>query len=199
MLLVLLQEWIVFFFFQKSYPAFDTQKQGEPIKDRKREREELPSTFESLLSAIQLARKASEQFRQGDEKYNHLDNAQIEKVSLWHFFKGICLGSFVIYNRKKNNLQYLKLIMNIQRLWLKFQCFVCVFHMVYIVCLPKVEKAIGEKQEWVDKNMGVLTSTPLHVDLPVTVSQVRSEKGTFDAVVNPVINKPKPKPKVKLQ
>lgn len=115
----------------------ELKKQGEPIKDRKREREELPSAFESLLSAIQLARKATEQFRQGDEKYNHLDNAQIEKV----------------------------------------------------------EKAIGEKQEWVDKNMGVLTSTPLHVDLPVTVSQVRSEKGTFDAVVSPIINKPKPKPK----
>lgn len=56
------------------------QKHGEPIKDRKREREELPRAFESLLSSIQLARKATEQFRSGEEKYSHLEAAQVEKV-----------------------------------------------------------------------------------------------------------------------
>ncbi|KAG7161728.1 97 kDa heat shock protein-like [Homarus americanus] len=116
----------------------ELKKQGEPIKERRREREDLPAAFESLLSSVQLARKATEQFRQDDEKYNHLDGAQVEKV----------------------------------------------------------EKAIGEKQEWVDKNLGTITSTPLHVDLPITASQVRSEKGTFEALVNPIMNKPKPKPKV---
>ncbi|ROT79071.1 heat shock protein [Penaeus vannamei] len=116
----------------------ELKKHGEPIKDRKREREELPRAFESLLSSIQLARKATEQFRSGEEKYSHLEAAQVEKV----------------------------------------------------------EKAITEKQEWVDKNMGASASTPLHVNLPISANQVKSEKGTFEALVNPIINKPKPKPKV---
>ncbi|XP_063612185.1 heat shock 70 kDa protein 4-like [Penaeus indicus] len=116
----------------------ELKKHGEPIKDRKREREELPRAFESLLSSIQLARKATEQFRNGEEKYSHLEAAQVEKV----------------------------------------------------------EKAITEKQEWVDKNMGASVSTPLHVNLPISANQVKSEKGTFEALVNPIINKPKPKPKV---
>ncbi|XP_068228279.1 97 kDa heat shock protein isoform X2 [Palaemon carinicauda] len=116
----------------------ELKKFGEPIKDRRRERLELPSAFDALLISIQLSRKVSEQFREGNEKFAHLDSAQIEKV----------------------------------------------------------EKAIIEKQEWVDKNMGLVTATPLHMNLPITASQVRSEKSSFDALVNPVINKPKPKPKV---
>lgn len=116
----------------------DLKKFGEPIKDRRRERLELPSAFEGLLISIQLARKVSEQFREGVEKFAHLDGAQVEKV----------------------------------------------------------EKAVAEKQEWIDKNMGAITSTPLHVNLAITVSQVRSEKSSFDALVNPIITKPKPKPKV---
>lgn len=60
----------------------------------------------------------------------------------------------------------------------------------------QVEKAIEEKQDWVDKHLGLVSATPLHADLPVTASQVMSEKGTFEALVNPIMNKPKPKPKV---
>lgn len=115
----------------------ELKKHGEPIKDRRRGREELPAAFNSLLSSLQLARKVSDQYRQGEEKYNHLDSSGIEKV----------------------------------------------------------EKAIGERQEWVDKNMGLVTNTPLHSNLPITAQQVYSEKGTFEALVNPIINKPKPKPK----
>jgi len=115
----------------------ELKKHGEPIKDRRRGREELPAAFNSLLSSLQLARKVSDQYRQGEEKYNHLDSSGIEKV----------------------------------------------------------EKAIGERQEWVDKNMGMVTNTPLHANLPITAQQVYSEKGTFEALVNPIINKPKPKPK----
>lgn len=44
--------------------------------------------------------------------------------------------------------------------------------------------------------MGASASTPLHVNLPISANQVKSEKGTFEALVNPIINKPKPKPKV---
>ncbi|KAK7073935.1 Heat shock 70 kDa protein 4, partial [Halocaridina rubra] len=57
----------------------DLKKLGEPIKDRRRDRLELPNAFEGMLTSIQLARKVAEQFRQGNEKYNHLDEAQIEK------------------------------------------------------------------------------------------------------------------------
>ena len=60
----------------------------------------------------------------------------------------------------------------------------------------QVEKAIEEKQDWVDKHLGLVSSTALHADLPVTASQVLSEKSTFEALVNPIMNKPKPKPKV---
>ncbi|XP_050688436.1 heat shock 70 kDa protein 4-like isoform X2 [Eriocheir sinensis] len=116
----------------------ELKKQGEPIKTRKRERETLPRAFESLSGTIQLARKAVDQFKQGEEKYNHLDAAQVEKV----------------------------------------------------------EKAVVEKQDWIDKHLGLVSSTALHADLPITASQVMSEKGSFDALVIPIMNKPKPKPKV---
>jgi len=116
----------------------ELKKQGEPIKNRKRERDELPRAFEALLSSVQLARKATEQYRGGEEKYSHLEAAQIEKV----------------------------------------------------------EKAIVDKQSWVDKFLGASSKPPMHMDLPISVSQTFSEKGTFEALVNPIINKPKPKPKV---
>ena len=56
------------------------QKQGEPIKTRKRERDDLPRAFEILSGSVQLIRKAVDLFKQGDEKYNHLEAAQVEKV-----------------------------------------------------------------------------------------------------------------------
>jgi len=115
----------------------ELKKHGEPIKERRRSREELPAAFNSLLTSIQLARKVADQYLQGEEKYNHLERGQIEKV----------------------------------------------------------EKAVAERQEWVDKNMGLVSGTPLHSNLPITPQSVYSEKGTFDALCNPIINKPKPKPK----
>ncbi|RXG71396.1 97 kDa heat shock protein [Armadillidium vulgare] len=115
----------------------ELKQYGEPIKVRKREREELPSAFELLMLSVQIASKVVENFKAGDEKFNHLDGAEIEKV----------------------------------------------------------EKAISDRQRWVDQNMGALSVTPTDKDLPITAQQVRSEKATFEALVNPIINKPKPKPK----
>lgn len=126
--------YIFFYFFPK-------QQYGEPIKVRKREREELPSAFELLMLSVQIASKVVENFKAGDEKFNHLDGAEIEKV----------------------------------------------------------EKAISDRQRWVDQNMGALSVTPTDKDLPITAQQVRSEKATFEALVNPIINKPKPKPKVSVR
>ncbi|KAB7495803.1 Heat shock protein 4L [Armadillidium nasatum] len=115
----------------------ELKQYGEPVKVRKREREELPSAFELLMLSVQIASKVVENFKAGDEKFNHLDGAEIEKV----------------------------------------------------------EKAISDRQRWVDQNMGALSVTPTDKDLPITAQQVRSEKATFEALVNPIINKPKPKPK----
>lgn len=116
----------------------ELKKLGEPIKTRKREREELPGAFESFMSSVHNASKVVEGFRSSDEKFEHLDTAEVEKV----------------------------------------------------------EKAISERQRWVDQHLGSVSHTPIDKDLPITSQQVRSEKSLFDALVNPIINKPKPKPKV---
>ncbi|XP_018022055.1 97 kDa heat shock protein isoform X2 [Hyalella azteca] len=58
----------------------ELKKYGEPIKERRRERLELPGAFEALMSAIQLANKVCDQFAAGDEKFDHLDSAEVEKV-----------------------------------------------------------------------------------------------------------------------
>ena len=39
---------------------------------------------------------------------------------------------------------------------------------------PQVDTAIGEKQAWVDKQMGAISSTPLHANTPITAQQVRA-------------------------
>ena len=116
----------------------ELKKLGEPVKERKLQREELPVVFELFLQSLQQARKVCEMYRDGNEKFNHLDSAEIEKV----------------------------------------------------------KKAINERQQYIDSNFGLVSNTPLHCDPPITSSQIKSEKGTFDALVNPIINKPKPKPKV---
>lgn len=114
------------------------QKIGDPVETRKRERDNIPGAFEGLLQSIHRVNKVLESFNASDEKFVHLDGAEMEKVS----------------------------------------------------------KAISERQQWVDRNMGAYTNTKLFQDVPVTASQIYSEKGTFEALVNPIINKPKPKPKV---
>lgn len=112
-------------------------KRGEPIKERRRERQELPRAFEALLSSVQLARKVCEQFRAGDEKFDHLDSAEMEKV----------------------------------------------------------EKAVTERHKWAEVQMGAVRATSNFKPVPVTCAQVRSEMGSFEALVKPIINKSKPKPK----
>lgn len=115
----------------------ELKKKGEPIKDRRRERMELPKTFEALMASIQLARKVCDQFRAGDEKYDHFDAAEVEKV----------------------------------------------------------EKSISDKVAWCEQQMGAVRATSNYQPVPVTCSQVRGEYSLFEAVVKPILNKPKPKPK----
>lgn len=118
---------------------FIIQKGGEPIKERRRERMDLPKSFEYLMSAIQLASKVCDQYKSGDEKYSHLDSAEMEKV----------------------------------------------------------EKASNEKLAWTEQQMGAVKSCSNYEALPVTCAQVRSELSAYEALVRPIINKPKPKPKVR--
>lgn len=58
----------------------ELRRLGEPIKERRRERQELPKAFESLMGSIQQASKACQLFREGHEQYNHLEEAEVEKV-----------------------------------------------------------------------------------------------------------------------
>ena len=54
---------------------------GEPIKKRKSEFEQRPSAIEALGHCLQMADKIVEMFKAGDEKYDHLDPVEMEKVS----------------------------------------------------------------------------------------------------------------------
>jgi len=53
---------------------------GEPLKKRFREFQERPQAFEELGKSLQLIKKAIHLYSQGDEKYNHLEKSDIEKV-----------------------------------------------------------------------------------------------------------------------
>jgi heat shock protein 4 len=53
---------------------------GEPLKKRFKESEERPQAFEELGKSLQLIKKAVLQFSENDEKYNHLEQTEINKV-----------------------------------------------------------------------------------------------------------------------
>lgn len=57
------------------------QNEIEPIKNRHAEYDGQPPAFEHLAHSIQMARKAVDQFRSGDEKYDHLTETEILNVS----------------------------------------------------------------------------------------------------------------------
>lgn len=56
-------------------------KETDPIKGRQQEFTSQPAAYEKLGHAIQMARKAVDQYRSGDEKYNHLTETEILNVS----------------------------------------------------------------------------------------------------------------------
>lgn len=53
---------------------------GEPLKKRFKESIERPAAFEELGRSLQLIKKAVLQYSENDEKYNHLEQADIDKV-----------------------------------------------------------------------------------------------------------------------
>lgn len=56
------------------------KKLGQPIQDRYNESLERPKAFEDLALAITKVRKFMDLYDQKDEKYNHIDAADVEKV-----------------------------------------------------------------------------------------------------------------------
>lgn len=56
------------------------QKSGDPIVNRHRESLERPEAFNELGAVMQLVRKFISAVEASDEKYSHLETADIEKV-----------------------------------------------------------------------------------------------------------------------
>ncbi|KAK2169050.1 hypothetical protein LSH36_12g03072 [Paralvinella palmiformis] len=74
----------------------DLKKYGQPIVDRYREASERPKAFEALGAAIQKVQKVVDLYHAKDEKYNHLDPGDIEKVEK-------CLKEKIIWFEKNVN------------------------------------------------------------------------------------------------
>ena len=53
---------------------------GESVRKRRREFMERPEAINQFGQCMQLAQKAVDSFKAGDEKFNHLDAAEVEKV-----------------------------------------------------------------------------------------------------------------------
>ena len=58
------------------------QKIGDPVANRCAESASRPSAFEELGRSLMMVRKALELYTQGDEKYNHIEKADMEKVKI---------------------------------------------------------------------------------------------------------------------
>lgn len=59
----------------------ELRTEGEPIKQRRLEFELRPGALDDYSLAIQLAKKAVDLYKAGDAKYNHLTEADMQKVS----------------------------------------------------------------------------------------------------------------------
>jgi len=58
----------------------DLKTKGEAVKRRRHEFDVRPEAINQFGQCLQLAQKVVDQFKGGDEKYNHLDVAEVEKV-----------------------------------------------------------------------------------------------------------------------
>ncbi|CAK1551751.1 unnamed protein product [Leptosia nina] len=115
----------------------ELRTEGEPIKQRRLEFELRPGALDDFALSIQLTNKAVDQYRAGEERYEHLTEAEIGKV---------CEAS-------KNALN------------------------------------------WLENARQALAHAPLHQPPPHTTHQIRQERQSFENIVNPILNKPKPKEK----
>jgi len=58
----------------------ELQVKGEAAKRRRHEAEQRPEAINQFGQCLQLAQKVVDAYRAGDEKYNHLDVAEVDKV-----------------------------------------------------------------------------------------------------------------------
>ncbi|XP_005102694.1 heat shock 70 kDa protein 4 [Aplysia californica] len=58
----------------------ELKQTGQPVADRYREAQEWPAVRDAMGSSIQLVRKFLDQWAQNDEKYNHIEKADVDKV-----------------------------------------------------------------------------------------------------------------------
>jgi len=56
------------------------KKKGEAVKRRRHEFQERPNAINQFGQCLQLAQKAVDSYKEGDEKFSHLDQAEVEKV-----------------------------------------------------------------------------------------------------------------------
>lgn len=68
---------------------------GEAVRRRRSEFEERPGAINMMGQCLQLAQKAVEAYKDGDEKYTHLDTAEVEKVQKLINEKGDWYGRVV--------------------------------------------------------------------------------------------------------
>merc|ERR1712183_1095868 len=108
---------------------------GDAVKKRRYEFNERPGAINQFGQCLQLAQKAVDSYKAGDEKFSHLDQAEVEKV----------------------------------------------------------QKAIGEKQEWFSRMCAEIQKLQKTSDPPVLASQFLQEKESFWHMASNILNKPKPK------
>jgi len=56
------------------------RKKGEAVKKRRQEFQERPAAINQLGQCLQLAQKAVDAYKAGDEKYSHLDQSEVDNV-----------------------------------------------------------------------------------------------------------------------
>lgn len=113
------------------------KKIGQVVVNRFRQWSERPQAFELLGQAIQQMFKVLDAYSDKDEKYDHIELAEMEKV----------------------------------------------------------KNAALDKHSWLEKNLGLCNQQPTYADPVVTVTQINSQRESLLSTCNPIINKPKPKPK----
>ncbi|KAK6493494.1 heat shock 70 kDa protein 4L-like [Huso huso] len=76
----------------------ELKKYGQPIQERHRELEERPKAFDELGKKIQLFMKAVEAYKRKDERYDHVEAAEMVKVEK-------CVGETMVWMNSKMNAQ----------------------------------------------------------------------------------------------
>lgn len=71
------------------------KSKGEVVRRRKIEFEERPAAINQMGQCLQLAQKAVDAYKAGDEKYNHLEQAEVDKVQKLIIEKGDWYGRVV--------------------------------------------------------------------------------------------------------